>query len=60
MAAGGKVTAVYHNNLSLRQEVWPEKFEGKEVKPAAPVRRTDIEYYTNPEKFGYLARKDQE
>ncbi|KAL7418381.1 YmL10 [Cryptotrichosporon argae] len=53
--AGGKVTAVYHNNLSLRQEVWPEKFVGREVRQAKPIRRTDIEYYQNPEKHGYLA-----
>jgi hypothetical protein len=42
IAAGGKVTAVYHNNLSLRQEVFPEKFIGEEVKMADPIRRTDL------------------
>jgi len=42
IAAGGKVTAVYHNNLSLRQEIYPEKFIGKEVKMADPIRRTDL------------------
>jgi large subunit ribosomal protein L15 len=42
IAAGGKVTAVYHNNLSLRQDVFPEKFMGKEVKMADPIRRNDL------------------
>lgn len=40
--AGGQVTAVYHNALALRQAVHPEKFFGKEVKEAAPTRKTDI------------------
>lgn len=40
--AGGNVTAVYHNSLGLRQEVHPEKFVGREVRNAAPIRRTDI------------------
>lgn len=40
--AGGSVTAVYHNQLGLRQEIWPEKFAGREVRNAAPIRRTDI------------------
>lgn len=42
LAAGGSVTAVYHNNLGLRQEVWPEKFIGREIRNAAPIRRADI------------------
>ncbi|EIW72268.1 ribosomal protein L15 [Tremella mesenterica] len=54
MNAGGKVKAVYHNRLALRQEVWPEKFEGRRVKNALPVRKADIEYYSNPKKHGYL------
>jgi len=40
--AGGKVTAVYHNKLGLRQEVWPEKFQGREVELAKPTRKADI------------------
>lgn len=40
--AGGEVTAVYHNPLALRQAVHPEKFIGREVKEAKPVRKTDI------------------
>lgn len=40
--AGGKVSAVYHNRLGLRSEVWPEKFEGKPIQLAKPTRKTDI------------------
>jgi large subunit ribosomal protein L15 len=40
--AGGKVKAVYHNRLGLRQEVYPEKFEGREIEAAKPIRKTDI------------------
>jgi large subunit ribosomal protein L15 len=40
--AGGEVTAVYYNALSLRQNVWPEKFLGKEVREAKPIRKADI------------------
>nr|ODO00457.1 ribosomal protein L15 [Cryptococcus depauperatus CBS 7855] len=53
--AGGEVKAVYHNNLSLRREWYPEKFEGREFKSALPTRKNDILYYTNPVKYGYLA-----
>jgi large subunit ribosomal protein L15 len=40
--AGGDITAVYHNALALRQAAHPEKFFGREVKEALPVRKTDI------------------
>lgn len=68
--AGGEVKAVYRNALGLRQEIFPRRFEGKEVKYARPTRRSDIgeyyailratlmwslEYYTDPARFGYLA-----
>ncbi|TXT11131.1 hypothetical protein VHUM_01882 [Vanrija humicola] len=59
IASGGKVTAVYHNNLSLRQEVFPHKFV-RPVQNAKPIRRTDIEFYTNPANHGYLAPKEGE
>ena len=42
IAAGGSCLSVYHNRLSLRQEVFPEKFAGREVTPAGPTRRPDI------------------
>ncbi|KAI5452743.1 YmL10 [Naganishia albida] len=56
--AGGEVTAVYHNQLALRQAAHPEKFFGREVKEALPVRKTDILYYSNPAKHGYLAKEN--
>lgn len=34
--------AVYHNNLSLRKEWYPEKFMEKEIKSAKPTRKNDI------------------
>lgn len=34
--------AVYHNNLSLRKEWYPEKFMDKEIKSAKPTRKNDI------------------
>lgn len=40
--AGGEVKAVYHNNLSLRKEWYPEKFMDKEIKDAKPTRKNDI------------------
>lgn len=42
IAAGGEVEAVYRNRLGLRREIWPEKFEGKDLKWAEPTRKTDI------------------
>lgn len=53
IAAGGKVSAVYHNNLGLRAEAYPQKFPG--IKQAKPTRRADIEYYTDPKNHGYLS-----
>ncbi|KAK8853121.1 ribosomal protein L15 [Kwoniella newhampshirensis] len=55
--AGGEVSAVYHNNLGLRKECFPEKFVGRDIKAAKPTRKTDILYYTNPKKYGYLANE---
>lgn len=42
LEAGGDVQAVYHNALALRQAAHPEKFLGREVKEAKPIRKTDI------------------
>lgn len=55
--AGGELTAVYHNALALRQAAHPEKFFGREVKEAAPIRKTDILYYSNPAKHGFMAKE---
>ena len=40
--AGGSCTAVYHNRLSMEQELRPHKYIGREITPARPVRRADI------------------
>ncbi|WWC71918.1 mitochondrial 54S ribosomal protein uL15m [Kwoniella pini CBS 10737] len=53
--SGGKLTSIYYNNLSLRKEIFPQKYAGKDIKNAKPTRKNDILYYTNPKKFGYLA-----
>ncbi|WRT70330.1 ribosomal protein L15 [Kwoniella shivajii] len=55
ISAGGSLSAVYHNNLGLRKEIFPDKFVGRVIKDAKPTRKTDILYYTNPKKYGYLA-----
>ena len=34
--------AVYHNRLGLRQEMFPDRFVGREVKQAKPTLRADI------------------
>ncbi|KAJ9054262.1 YmL10 [Entomophthora muscae] len=52
---GGKITTVYYNTLGLRALTKPEKFF-KLPKFAAPTRKKDIEYYSNPENRGYLAK----
>ncbi|TYJ57065.1 ribosomal protein L15 [Cryptococcus floricola] len=57
LAAGGELKAVYHNNLSLRKEWYPEKFMGREIQSAKPTRKNDILFYTNPKNFGYLAEE---
>ena len=47
-ASGGTVTAVYHNRLSFRQAIRPEKYQGYLRMPdALPMKKRDILYYTN-------------
>lgn len=42
-SAGGTCVSVYHNELGLRQELYPRRFEGaKAVKSAGPTRKKDI------------------
>ncbi|CDZ96218.1 Mitochondrial/chloroplast ribosomal protein L15/L10 [Phaffia rhodozyma] len=60
-ATGGSVTTVYHNRLSFRQAIHPEKFRGhRRIQEALPMKKRDILYYTNWEKRGYLAKKPEE
>lgn len=47
-ATGGSVTAVYHNRLSFRQAIHPEKYQGHlRVREALPMKKRDILYYTS-------------
>ena len=47
-AAGGSVTCVYHNRISFRQAIMPERFLGhRRVRDAFPMKKRDILYYTN-------------
>jgi hypothetical protein len=73
MDAGGEVTAVYRNKLGLRAEKSGLTDERKMADPTRKNdigesdigERTlqmstmliEIEFYTNPKKFGYLAQK---
>jgi len=56
---GGKITTRYYNILGLRALLRPEKF-AKIPKFAAPVRKKDIEYYSDPKNRGYLAKTNSE
>ena len=52
-----KFTAVYHSKLGLKAHVDPDYFylrKGYLPLQARPTHRRDIEYYSNPEKRGYL------
>lgn len=54
---GYKYTSVYHTKLSLKAHVNPDYFylkKGYLPLPARPTHRRDIEYYSNPQKRGYL------
>ncbi|CAN3355356.1 large ribosomal subunit protein uL15m [Diutina catenulata] len=59
-AAGGSFTAQYFTKLSLQAHVFPERYELKKgyvPMAARPTHRRDIEYYTNPDKRGYLLQR---
>lgn len=52
-----KFTAIYFTKLSLNAHIKPEEFilkKGYLPLPARPTHRRDIEYYSNPDKRGYL------
>ncbi|SCW01575.1 LAFE_0E02696g1_1 [Lachancea fermentati] len=58
--AGGEFTARYFNTLGLRAHLSPEWFLAKRGRiplQARPVKRKDIDYYSNPEKRGYLIKE---
>ncbi|KAG0663329.1 YmL10 [Monosporozyma unispora] len=55
--AGGSFVAKYFTPLSLTAHLYPEWFlkkRGWVPLPARPTKRKDIEYYSDPEKKGYL------
>ncbi|KAF7724757.1 YmL10 [Apophysomyces ossiformis] len=56
--AGGKITTRYYNELGLRSLIHPEKF-AQLPKLAAPLRKEDIKYYSDPSNRGYLANESQ-
>lgn len=59
-AAGGSFTAQYFTKLLLQAHVFPERYELKKgyvPMAARPTHRRDIEYYTNPDKRGYLLQR---
>lgn len=55
-ARGGKIVCTYRNKLSMRQLLKPESMR-KQVKDALPTKRKDVEYYSMPEKRGYLVER---
>ena len=59
LAAGGSVSAVYKNRLALKAEIMPWKAPKGMKKEAEPIGKRDIEYYSNPRKYGYLAQRQQ-
>ncbi|KAL3228526.1 Large ribosomal subunit protein uL15m [Nakaseomyces bracarensis] len=56
--AGGSFVARYFSRLGLRAHLVPQWFirkRGRLPLPARPVKRKDIDFYSKPEKRGYLA-----
>ncbi|SCU79007.1 LANO_0A04764g1_1 [Lachancea nothofagi CBS 11611] len=59
--AGGEFTARYFNKLGLRAHLSPKWFlenRGRIPLQARPVKRKDIDYYSNPAKSGYLVKEN--
>ncbi|EPQ26367.1 uncharacterized protein PFL1_06015 [Pseudozyma flocculosa PF-1] len=57
-ALGGSVECRYYNKLSLTALVKPQKFIGKLMpRPADPVSKKDLLYYSSPKNRGYLAKR---
>lgn len=52
------MSAVFKNKIGLRKEIYPWKVK-EGVRDALPVSKRDIEYYSNPKKYGYLAPKGE-
>ncbi|CEP61254.1 mitochondrial 54S ribosomal protein uL15m LALA0_S02e10242g [Lachancea lanzarotensis] len=59
--AGGEFTARYYNKLGLKAHLSPRWFlekYGRIPLQARPVKRKDIDYYSNPLKRGYLIKEN--
>ncbi|SCU81415.1 LAMI_0B06128g1_1 [Lachancea mirantina] len=59
--AGGSFTARYFNKLGLRAHLSPKWFlenRGRVPLQARPVRRKDIQYYSDPSNNGYLTKEN--
>ncbi|KAI8977656.1 ribosomal protein L18e/L15P [Mycotypha africana] len=54
--AGGKIVTRYYNALGLRSLIHPEKFTVL-PKLARPLRKEEINYYSDPKNRGYLAQE---
>lgn len=57
--AGVTYSSVYHSKLGLRVHLDPENFllkKGYIPLQARPIHKRDINYYSNPEKNGYLLK----
>lgn len=60
-SAGGEFTARYFNKLGLRAHLNPDWFlnnRGRLPLQARPTKRKDIDYYSRPEKRGYLVKEN--
>lgn len=60
-SAGGEFTARYFNKLGLRAHLSPDWFlnnRGRLPLQARPTKRKDIDYYSRPEKRGYLVKEN--
>ncbi|KAM3164544.1 54S ribosomal protein L10 [Lachancea thermotolerans] len=59
--AGGEFTARYFNQLGLKAHLSPQWFlqkRGRIPLQARPVKRKDIDYYSNEKKRGYLVKEN--
>ncbi|CUS21649.1 LAQU0S03e07470g1_1 [Lachancea quebecensis] len=59
--AGGEFTARYFNQLGLKAHLSPQWFlqkRGRIPLQARPVKRKDIDYYSNQKKRGYLVKEN--
>ena len=59
-AVGGSIECRFYNQLSLRALTKPDKWfqKGKNLpRPADPIKKKDLLYYSSPNRRGYLASR---